>query len=48
VKLKGDDLVTATSCGPSSSGKESLLWVVARDLRGGETVGGPYCVIVVP
>ncbi len=40
VKLKGEDLVVGTA--------EAQVWVVARDLRGGETVGGPYRVVVAP
>ncbi len=40
VKLKGDDLVAGTT--------DAQVWVVARDLRGGETVGGPYRVLVAP
>jgi len=40
VKLKGDSLVAGTT--------EAQVWVVARDLRGGEAVGGPYRVAVAP
>ncbi len=40
VKLKGDSLAAGVA--------EATVWVVARDLRGGETVGGPYRVIVDP
>ena len=40
VKLKGEDLVAGTT--------EAQVWVVARDLRGGETVGGPYRILVAP
>ncbi len=40
VKLKGEDLVAGTT--------GAQLWVVARDLRGGETVEGPYWINVAP
>jgi hypothetical protein len=40
VKLKGEELSSGTT--------EGRLWVVARDLRGGETVGGPYRILVSP
>ncbi len=39
VKLKDEETGGATS---------ALVWVVARDLRGGETVGGPYDVAIAP
>ncbi len=40
VTLKGEDLAAGVT--------EAQVWVVARDLRGGETVGGPYRVAVAP
>lgn len=40
VKLKGEDLVAGTT--------GANVWVVARDLRGGEAVKGPYHVNVAP
>ncbi len=39
VKLKDEETAGATS---------AQIWVVARDLRGGETVGGPYDVAIAP
>jgi hypothetical protein len=39
VKLKGEDLVAGTV--------DAQVWVVARDLRGGETVAGPIALSVV-
>jgi hypothetical protein len=40
VKLKGDSLVAGMT--------SAQVWVVARDLRGGEAVGGPFTVAVTP
>ncbi len=40
VKLKGEDLVAGTA--------SADVWVVARDLRGGETVAGPIPLSVLP
>ncbi len=39
VKLKGEDLAAGTV--------DATVWVVARDLRGGETVAGPIALSVV-
>ncbi len=40
VTLKPEELAAGTT--------EAAVWVVARDLRGGQTVGGPFRVVVAP